>query len=90
MTVDNLARKDDEGQKPGGRPVASFQQGGVEVAVWDNNGMYNATINKSYKDAAGQWKKTTSFSPDDLAVVAQLTSQAFQEIVRLKSPSSGR
>lgn len=76
------------------RPVASFKQGGVEVSVWRNptekGEMYNTTIRNSYKDESGQWKETTSFSPTDLAVISQLTSQAFQEIVQLKSQGRGQ
>lgn len=77
------------------RPVATFKQGGVEVSVWKNHtdkgDMYNTTIRNSYKDdASGAWKETTSFSPTDLAVVAQLSAQAFQAITELKSQSRGR
>jgi hypothetical protein len=53
--------------------------------------MYNATIRNSYKDQeSGEWKDTSSFSPADLAVASQLTSQAFQEIVKLKQQGRGR
>jgi hypothetical protein len=53
--------------------------------------MYNATIRKSYKDeTSGEWKDATSFSPTDLAVVSQLSSQAFQAITELKAQSRGR
>lgn len=77
------------------RPAATFKLGGVEVSVWRNqtqNGeMFNTTIRNSYKDeASGEWKETTSFSPTDLAVVSQLTSQAVQEIVQLKAQSRAR
>src|ERR1035438_10190973 len=77
------------------RPVATFKQGGVEVSVWRNptekGDMFNTTIRNSYKDdKSGEWKETTSFSPTDLAVVSQLTSQAFQEIVQLKTQSRAR
>jgi hypothetical protein len=76
------------------RPVATFKQGGVEVSVWknqtDKGEAYNTTIRNSYKTDSGEWKETTSFSPTDLAVVSQLTSQAFQEIVKLKQQSRGR
>jgi hypothetical protein len=79
----------------GARPVASFKQGGVEVSVWKNHtdkgDLYNTTIRNSYKDdASGEWKDTTSFSPTDLAVLAQLSAQAFQAIGELKSQSRGR
>ena len=79
----------------GARPVATFKQGVVEVSVWKNHtekgDMFNTTIRNSYKDdASGEWKETSSFSPADLAVVSQLSSMAFQEIVQLKAQGRGR
>ena len=75
----------------GGRPVKSFKQGGVEVTVWKNGDMYNTTIRNSYKDdKTSEWKETSSFSPTDLAVLSQLSSQAFQTITDLKAQSRGR
>jgi hypothetical protein len=63
--------------------------------VWKNSGeqgdMYNATIRKSYKDEkSGEWKEMGSLSPTDLAVVARLSSQAFQAVTELKAQSRGR
>ena len=77
------------------RPVATFRQGGVEVSVWRNNTqngeMFNTTIRNSYKEEkSGEWKETSSFSPADLAVLAQLSGQAFQEIVAQKQQSRAR
>jgi hypothetical protein len=85
----------DEQSSVSARPVKTFKQGGIEVSVWKNSGeqgdMYNATIRKSYKDEkSGEWKETSSLSPTDLAVVSQLSSQAFQAITELKSQSRGR
>jgi len=85
----------DEQSSGSARPVKSFRQGGVKVDVWRNPGqngdMFNTTISNSYKDeASGEWKDTKSFSPTDLAVVSQLSSQAFQTITELKSQSRGR
>lgn len=90
-------RADNENEEESGRsarPVATFRQGGVEVSVWRNPGdqgdMYNATIRKSYKDEkSGEWKETSSFSPVDLAVVAQLSSQAFQAIGEFRAQGRG-
>jgi hypothetical protein len=39
---------------------------------------------------SGEWKETPSFSPTDLAVVSQLSGQAFQAITELKAQNSGR
>jgi hypothetical protein len=84
-----------EEQSIGRRPERTFKQGGVEVSIWKNHtdkgDIYNTTIRNSYKDdKSGEWKETSSFSPTDLAVVAQLASQAFQAIGELKSQSRGR
>lgn len=89
------AGNDDEPASSSSRPVKTFKQGGVEVSVWRNSGeqgdMYNATIRKSYKDEkSGEWKETSSFNPTDLAVLSQLSSQAFQAITELKVQSRGR
>jgi hypothetical protein len=77
--------------RSGGRPVKSFKQGGLEVAIWKNGDIYNTTISNSYKDdKTGEWKETKSFSPTDLAVISQLSGQAFQTITELKAQSRGR
>ena len=85
----------DEGQPArAARPVAAFKQGGVEVSVWrnstENGEMFNTTIRNSYKDAQGEWTETKTFSPTDLAVLAHLSAQAFQEIGKLKQQGRGR
>ncbi len=97
MSQSSAARVPSEGEdhKVGARPAAAFKQGGVEVSVWRNKTekgeMFNTTIRNSYKDdASGEWKETTSFSPTDLALLAQLSGQAFQAITELKSQSRGR
>jgi hypothetical protein len=82
-------------QSGSARPVKSFRQGGVKVDVWRNPGqngdMFNTTISNSYKDdASGEWKDTKSFSPTDLAVLCQLSGQAFQAIGELKAQGRGR
>jgi hypothetical protein len=89
------AANDEEQTTSSARPVKTFKQGGVEVSVWRNPGekgdMYNTTIRNSYKDNdSGEWKETSSFSPTDLAVLSQLSGQAFQAITELKSQSRGR
>jgi hypothetical protein len=64
--------------------------GGVEVNVWKNetaNGeKFNITITNSYKDhKTGEWMETTGHGPEELAILVQLSTQAFQEIVRQKT-----
>ncbi len=89
-------RKDaEEGQQPGNRPVLKYKHGGIDLAVFPNqteNGtMYNTKITNSYKDdKTGEWKETTSFSPTDLLVVAELAREAFADIVKLKQQGRAR
>ena len=96
MAQSNTQRADnDEDAQPGNRPVAKFRHGGIELAVWPNQGeggtMYNTTITNSYKDdKSGEWKTTSSFSPTDLLVVGELARQAFAEITRLKQQGRAR
>lgn len=48
--------------------------------------MYNTTIRNSYKDdKSGDSKETKSFSPTDLAVLSQLSNQAFADVLRQNS-----
>jgi hypothetical protein len=77
------------------RPVATFKQSGVEVTIWKNpapiGDVYNTTIRNTYKDEkSDEWRETSNFSPTDLAVLAQLSGQAFQEIVRLKQQNRSK
>ena len=97
MAQSNAARaaNDEPTQQAGNRPIAKFRHGGIELAVWPNQGesgtMYNTTISSSYKDeASGEWKPSSSFSPTDLLVVGELARQAFAEITRLKQQGRTR
>ena len=96
MSQSNLARvAPREEAHAAARPVAGFKHGGVEVSVWrnhtDSGEIYNVTIRNSYKDhKSGKWRQTTSFTPEDLAVVIQLSTQAFQEIARQKTAARER
>ena len=88
-----VAPKDDA--PPSNRPIAKFKHGGVEVAVWPNQGengtMYNTTITNSYKEEkSGEWKQTSSFSPTDLLVAGELAREAFAEITKLKQQGRAR
>jgi hypothetical protein len=92
--MDDAAEYDNGQPARAARPVATFKQGGVEVSVWrnstENGDLYNTSIRNSYKDdKTAEWKETKSFSPTDLAVLAQLSAQAFQEIGKMKQQGRG-
>jgi len=69
-----------------GRPVFTVRSKGIEVSVWENQGkesvFCSTSIKKSYLDEGGVWKSSSSFSVQDLGVLAVLLGKA-QEFVLL-------
>lgn len=53
-----------------GKPLHSVRAGGIQIAVWQNDTakgpMNSITIDKSYKDAKGEWQRTKNFKDSDL------------------------
>ena len=51
-------------------PEKTVRCGGIQLAVWSNEtpkgNFQSITIDKSYKDKDGEWKRTKSFKPSDL------------------------
>jgi len=69
-------------------PVKKFSVGGVQVAVWQNEGKegrsyYSVSFDKRYKDKNDEWKSTTSLNASDLPKAILALQKAF-EFVSLK------
>ena len=64
------------------QPIETYKANGVELSIWQNrgqNGDYRtATIQRSFKDANGNWKSTRTLRLNDLAILAALASEAFK------------
>lgn len=80
----------------GRKPVLKLGAGAIEIAVWANEHegktFHSATIQRSYKDTAGQWQRTASFPTRDLPALAELLRVVYQEIEikeRGKTPATG-
>ena len=67
-------------------PVMRFRSGAVSATVWENQrkdgGTYpSVKLARSYRDKQTQdWKETSSFSVNDLPVVAILARKAFEAL----------
>ena len=63
------------------QPVQKFNQGLVQVAVWQNesrNGdFYSLTFQRSYTDAEGVWHNATSFPLSALYDLTLATMRAY-------------
>ncbi len=72
-------------------PTKKFTVGGIQVAVWENQGKegksyYSISFEKRYMDKEGNWKSTTSLKANDLPKAVLALEKAF-EFVSLKEPS---
>ncbi len=67
-------------------PVMKFRSGAVSATVWENarkDGTLfpSVKLSRSYRDKQTQdWKETSSFSVNDLPVVAILARKAFEAL----------
>ena len=73
-----------------GSPVKKFSAGGVQVAVWQNEGkegssFYTVSFDKRYKDKNDEWKSSSSLKTSDLPK-AILALQKAYEYMALKEP----
>jgi hypothetical protein len=68
-------------------PVYEIRAGKIKVAIWENKGdkqgtWFSVTHTRSYQDASKTWKTASSYSKDDLLVLAELLRQAWVWIAR--------
>lgn len=62
------------------KPATTFKHGTVKAAVWENTGkdglFYSVTFSRSYKDAEGNWRNTSSFGGNDLEDLSRASCDA--------------
>lgn len=73
-------------------PIKKFSVGGIQVAIWENEGKEGAQFNsvsfdRRYKDKDGNWQSTTSLKMNDLPK-AILALQKAYEYLSLKEPET--
>jgi hypothetical protein len=72
------------------KPAAKITLFPVSAAIWRNQNQkgevfFSTTLERSYKDDAGNWKSSDSFSPGDLLVLAKVADLAHTEIFKLRA-----
>ena len=76
-------------------PLTRFKAGSVVAAVWDNNITVNGsvrsikkvTVERRYKDKDGNWKSSTSFGRDEIALAKHCLDMAFEFILESQEAS---
>ena len=81
----------------GQTPVAKFKAGQVSAALWQNDiqvrgqtiQVLKATVQRRYKDKdSGEWKSSTSFSRNEIALAIYCLQKAFEKIIEAQNGSS--
>ncbi|MCA9073691.1 MAG: hypothetical protein KDA93_01570 [Planctomycetaceae bacterium] len=70
---------------PNNQPIETFRLRGVSASVFENQTdddrpFYKVSLVRTYKDG-DQFKTTSTFSRDDLPIVAHLAHQAWESIL---------
>ena len=71
------------------QPVAKYRAGQVSCALWENEAkidgrtvtMLKATVERRYKDSAGNWKSSGSFSRNEASDAIWCLQKAFDYII---------
>jgi hypothetical protein len=65
----------------GQAPILKLRSGALQVAAWKNTGekgdWFSVKLEKSYKDAQGNWQRTQSLTNRDLLAAARLLETAW-------------
>ena len=73
------------------KPIEKIRAGQVDCAVWKNEIVVNgqarnvlkASIQRRYKDDAGEWKSSTSFSRNEIPLAIHCLRKAFEYMLGL-------
>lgn len=71
------------------QPVIKYRAGQISSALWSNEAtvdgksvtMLKATVERRYKDNAGNWKSSGSFSRSDIPLVTWCLQKAFDFMI---------
>lgn len=65
------------------KPIKKFSAGGIQVAVWENEGkegkqFYSVSVDRRYKDKNDEWKSTNSLKATDLPKAVLALNKAYE------------
>lgn len=71
------------------KPVVKIRAGSVSAAIFENKAVVNGremaiwkvTLQRSYKDANGQWQVTNSYSRNDIPLALYCLRKAFDKMI---------
>ena len=75
-------------------PIKKFAVGGIEVAIWENQGnegnsYCSVSFDKRYKDKNDEWKSSSSLKANDIPKAVLALEKAY-EFLSLKKPEQSK
>lgn len=71
------------------KPTATLRDGRIKATIWkqdtERGGFFRVNFTRSYKDDAGTWHDSDSFSGSELLRIAHLASKAYEATSELRS-----
>lgn len=68
------------------QPVKQFRVAGITASVWqrehDGKTFHSVSLDRSFK-SDGKWRRTSSFSPEELPIVIDLAHRAYEYLATL-------
>ncbi|MEN1704598.1 MAG: hypothetical protein AAGJ54_03660 [Planctomycetota bacterium] len=76
-------------QTKAAKPIDEVRLKGVRAAIWrnvtaDGRTVYNATIERLYKNDQGDWKSSTSFGMNDFLLAAKVFDRVHTKIAAME------
>lgn len=71
------------------QPIESIHAGNVTCSIWENKvgigsrsgAMLKATVNVSYKDQKGEWRRSQSFGRNEIPLAIYSLQKAFERML---------
>lgn len=82
----------DETQQAVKKPYKTYSIGNIQVSVWENTQniegtektFFSISVQRGYKDRAGNWHNVTSFGVNDLPKVSVGIQEAYRDLLTRK------
>ena len=70
------------------QPTETLRDGSLKATIWKNEGekgaFFSVNLSRTYKDEAGNYHDSDSFSGSELLRIAHLASRAYDQVSELR------
>ena len=74
------------------QPTDTLRDGSLKATIWKNEGekgaFFSVNLSRTYKDDAGNYHDSDSFSGSELLRIAHLASRAYDRVAQLRQAAT--